>query len=215
MLSALRDRLTRAVVALGAAALVGIGLSTYLVLGRNGSAPVSAEADVEEPTVEELLAYEEGFVAVARDVGRLIEVGPADAHSMKGAVGAVDRGELRGAALRREARSFDEGLVRAASRLQGLEVPPGLDEAHSGFLRALDRYRELVRVLGRAADTSSRAEVDALLDRAVALGREGDRAFDEASTVLQDHRRHFGLGTTSRLPDLEAPLPDDVEIVNP
>lgn len=215
MLSGLRDRLTGASGALGAAALVAVGLSTYLVLGRDGSPPVPAEADVVELTVEELLAYEEGFVAVARDVGRLIEVGPADAHSMKGAVGAVDRGELHGAALRQEARSFDEGLVRAASRLEALSVPPGLEEAQSGLLRALRHYRELARVLGRAADTDEPAELDALLDRAVALGGRADRAFDEASTVIQDHRRRLGLGATSELPDLEAPMPDDVEVVNP
>lgn len=162
-----------------------------------------------------LLAYETAFLAHARDVGAVIEGGTAETRGMKGAIGAIERSELAGRELRREAEAWEAMIGTSADRLARVAVPDRLKPAHRLVLEAYATYRELARTLGEAAGDDDPTAIDATLDRAVALGTRGDEQFDAATAVIQDARRELGLGPSPDLPDPDGALPEGVEIHDP
>lgn len=178
-------------------------------------AVTSAAARTVEPATDAHLAYEDAFLDIAFRIGGVIEVGVGEARSMKRAVGAVDRGDLRGDRLREEAATWVRTIDDIEGDLRSLPVPRNLGGAQARFLAALEGYAELAVTLGGIAAVSHSDEIDALLDEAVAIGQEADRRFDQAAAILQRHRQTLGLGTNPNLPDPRAELPPGVTVVNP
>lgn len=175
----------------------------------------SAGARGVQPAADAHLAYEDAFLDVAFRIGGVIEIGVGDARSMKGAVGAIDRGELGGDQLRNEATIWTDTIATIGEELRDVPVPRNLTSVQETFLTAVDGYGELAHTLGSIADVADPAQVEALLDRAVALGQEADSEFDVAAATLQRHRQIVGLGTNPNLPDPNADLPPGVTIVEP
>lgn len=193
--------------------LVGLATVTVVALGVVGITGIGAAT---APLTEDDLAqYEEEFLTLTRHVGGVIEIGTGDTPSMKGAIGAVERGELHGAELRRASRAWVERLSGLEGEVRGLDVPEALAPSQAGFLSAIESYVLLARTLGAAAGDDDPAAIDATLDRAVALGTQGDEQFDAAAAVIQDARRELGLGPSPDLPDPDGALPDGVEIYDP
>lgn len=193
-------------------------LTVQLITGTVAAATVAVmPALTAAPDLSEtaLLEYEDGFIGVAVDVGRVIEVGLPGADGMKPSIGAIDRGELPDTLLEQYTARWERALADSAERLEQLEVPPRLAPAHAGFSNAIDEYRSLVSTLASIASTSDADERDALLEVAIRLGSRGDLRFDHAAAVLQHHRRGAGLGPNLLLPDPETELPPGVRIVQP
>lgn len=197
----------RPVVLLAAVLLTVGGVTAGVIL----TATAASSSDLDESA---LLAYETAFVAHARDVGAVIEGGTAEARGMKRAIGTIERGELAGEELHREAEAWEAMIGTSEDRLARVAVPDRLKPAHRLVLEAYATYRELARTLGAIADRPA-DQHDATLDRAVALGTRGDEQFDAAAAVIQDVRRELGLGPNPDLPDPDGALPEGVEIDDP
>lgn len=173
-----------------------------------------ALAGGQQLTRNALQDYEERFLTIARDVGRVLEMGDANTHGMKRAIGAIEQGELGGAELQAEARAWKHSIRRSIEAIVAVPVPPGLGPATTLVVRSYETYVDLAGTLAQAADAPM-ATHDAILDAAVALGSQGDDAFDAAAAVIQRARRGLGLPPQASLPDPDRGLPEGVKIYDP
>jgi len=149
-----------------------------------------------EPAVtrEELLLYQAEIYPPLANGGRTVEQG------MKPAVPDVRAGKVAAS----EAEGWVMSLRAVREEVLLVDVPPGLRDAAGLFATALDKYVEAAETFQQAAGAGA-AERDTLVDAAVALAEEADRAYDDASRVIQQWRRRLGLGPSAQFPDPTAP----------
>lgn len=183
-----------------------------LAVGTVSVSPRIAQSD--DLGEETLLDYETVFIEHAREIGLIIEVGTPEARGMKRAIGPIERGELTGEQLRREARVWEHSIAEARERLAAVDAPSGLGLAQQRAVTSYATYEKLAKTLGAIADRPDDRLTD-ILDRAVALGARGDDEFDAAAAVIQAARRDLGLDPQASLPDPARTLPDGVEIYDP
>jgi hypothetical protein len=176
---------------------VGTALTALVTAGVIMSDHGSLIAPLTEPEIQ---AFEADVVALGRALGGVIEVGVAGAGSMKHAIGRIDRDELSGAELEREAGAWMTALSPMRRVVDELRPPPGLEGAKVALAEAVDTYVSVATVL-REASQASGERLDRALDRAVELGSRGDALFDDAAELIQAARRAAGLGPTIDLPD--------------
>lgn len=169
-----------------------------LVIGAALAVAVPTSAamsrDDRGPDRDDLLAYEQWFVGIGRDLGRIVEEGTAGARSLKAAVG--------GEPSAGERESWDAALDAIDARIDAVVPPDGLEAAHRQLREAATAYRSVTEVLSDVAEVASR-------------GRRADRTYDRAAAVIQAARARHGLPPHAELPDPDRKLPLGVEVVDP
>lgn len=140
-----------------------------------------AQAAAEER--EAAVAYAAGIDQVAGAAGAILE------FEMKPAMSEIAEGETDAVF----AEGWAENLTDLRDGLAEQEVPAGLEEAHEGFLEALEGYARTAASLGKAAEAEETSEREQALDEAVARGNASDRTWNEAREQLEAHLRAHGI----------------------
>lgn len=179
---------------------IALALVVLLVAGVAAAVVLAATTDGDATsaprlTADELLAYQAAVHPALRDGGQTVEQG------MKPAVADLrDPGGVPPEAIADEADAWTRDLAAVRAKVAAVPVPAGLREVAAGFDAALARYLAAAAAFGRAARAPER-ERAALIEEGVAIAREADRHYDDASRVLQRLRRDLGLGATADFPD--------------
>lgn len=157
--------------------LVAAGITAgVLLLGDEGAAETAAQR-------EAAMEYAAGIDQVARAAGAIVEL------EMKPAIADIEEGEGHAAF----AESWAESLADLRAGLAEQEAPSGAEDAHAGFLTALDSYAETAGHLATAAEAEDVADREQALDEAVARGSLSDRQWNEAREQLEAHLREHGI----------------------
>ena len=136
-------------------------------------------------------AYVEALEPLAREAGRIVELGLKDGLQQVSAAAAVDP------TLTRSARSYQRQLATVRDNISALETPTGLDD--SGFVAAVNGYIAAAGALERAAQVPA-AQRAPLVDDVTAQGRAADDLWDAAAKRVQTHLAGVGLETVPWLP---------------
>lgn len=163
--------------------VVAAALAGFLVAAgiTGGVLLLGDDGDAEQR--EAMLEYAAGIDQVARTAGSVIEL------EMKPAIADIEAGEGRAGFAERWA----DDLADLRAGLAEQEPPPGAEDAHDGFLAALDSYAETAGHLAEAADADDTAARDRALDEAVARGERSDQRWNAAREQLEATLREHGI----------------------
>jgi hypothetical protein len=146
-----------------------------------------------EVTREGLLAYQRALAGPLQHGGEVVQLG------LK--VGIGDLGSehrTAPAVIAEQARAWQRDLSDVRRQLAAVKPPASLRAEHAELVRALDGYVGAARAIEEAAGADG-ATRDQLLDRAAAMGREADAAFDRAGANVQHARARLGLDPDASL----------------
>jgi len=144
-------------------------------------------------TVRQLNAYETAITPPLRDGGATVQEGMKPAISDLVVQHVVPPKQMVG-----EAQGWVKSLQTDRKKVVDVRAPAALARAQQLFLAALDHYIEAARDFGTAAgDASIRQQ---WLQKVYAAGNAGDRAYDEASRILQGWRHTLGLPSNPNFP---------------
>jgi hypothetical protein len=164
-----------------AALLIGAAVVVAVSVGGDDPRPapsVSPSASPSNPAVE---AYARDVQPLLEEGGKVVELG------IKPALADYASGKETEAELALESRSWISALRGVERRIRALTVPPEVADAHTTYLRALERYVVVARRLQRASadPDSDRRQVVAEVTR---LGEAADRTYDEAAALVDAAR---------------------------
>ena len=110
------------------------------------------------------------------------------ADGMKPGVADVAQRSLPDEVLARMARGWVDSMREVASEVSALDAPGPLAAVAARFDRAVLTYVRAAEALFDAATADGQQRAD-LIDRAIALGGDADRLYDEAREALADLQR--------------------------
>jgi hypothetical protein len=186
--SAARRRRRLVLVALVLVIVIPGALLVALAAGSDGG------EDRPALTAAELEAYTGAVHPVLSRGGQVVE------RDMKPAVRVLAEPRADAKAVREGAPLWVRRLTTARADVAAVPPPPALAGLPAMFDRALELYIQAAGLLGAAARTTG-DERTRTLDEAVAKARAADRAYDDASRVIQDWRRRLGLDPSPQFPD--------------
>jgi hypothetical protein len=140
------------------------------------------------------LRYERALLPSLRDGGRIVQ------QEMKPSIRELGDGELTQKTALERAGAWRAQFARILADVKALDPPGFLVGIEPRWGRAVDAYAQIADMFTRAVDASG-TERSRLLEQVAAIGTRADSLFDDASRVMQFHRRRLGLGSTSKLPD--------------
>jgi len=140
------------------------------------------------------LAYERAALVPIKEGGRIVQ------EEMKPSLGELQSGDVTETVAIERASGWRNALHDELTTLLALNPPSFLGDIEQRWTAAFDGYLQIPDLFEQAARASA-AERTRLLDTTAAAGTRADKLFDEASRVMQYHRRRLGLGPTSSLPD--------------
>jgi len=188
-------RWSLALVALTTLAVVAGAVA--LVVGTSRSGAPSGTTPTAHPDPAALAAYVSALRDPTARGGEVVE------QEIKPSIAEVDSGQLAGPTLAARARSWKIAFARVRQSIDAIRVPTGLERAHELFDTALDAYTRVADLLLQAASATA-PQRNALLDSALAAGRDADSAYDAAAALVQAALRAAGLPLDPNLPNPSA-----------
>lgn len=186
----------RAIGAIGGVAVTLLAVGA-LVLGSVGS---SAEAPIEAGGTGPSVAALEGYLAelepIAKDAGRVVQLG------LKAGITDIGRSRYGDDVLIGMAEGWAVELGTLREELAAVTPPEGLAEAHLVFVAAFDGYLETADTLAAAAH-GPEADRGELARQAAAQGRAADDLWDEGAALVQAGATRSGEPSIPWLPTPE------------
>lgn len=168
-----------------------VALTTLAAAGAGIAILVSPS----HPDTAALRAYTAALRGPTAQGGQVVE------QEMKPSVAAISSGQIDGPTLVSRARSWQIAFARVRHGIDAIAVPAGLQPAQRRFDAAIDGYAHVADLLVQAGAAATPDRRNALLDAAVAAGRQADGLYDQAAAQVQAALRAAGLPPDHYLPD--------------
>jgi hypothetical protein len=140
------------------------------------------------------LRYERALLPALREGGRIVQ------QEMKPSLRELGDGSITQKLAVDRATAWYRQFTMILADVGTLRPPSFLGDVERRWVAAIVAYRKISTLFEQAAKQPGAARVK-LLEQAAAAGSRADALFDDASRVMQLHRRRLGLGATGRLPD--------------
>jgi hypothetical protein len=140
------------------------------------------------------LRYERQILPPLRDGGRIVQ------QEMKPSLREFADGEITQAMALERATGWRGELAKVLADVVAPDPPSFLGDIAARWRKAIAGYRQIPDLFEQAAHKTGAARARSL-EQAAGAGTRADKLFDEASAVMQFHRRRLGLGSTTDLPD--------------
>jgi hypothetical protein len=161
------------------------------VIASGGGKPTPAPAHAGAAA---LSAFTAALRAPTAQGGQVVE------QEMKPSISDLSSGQVDGPTLMNRARSWKIAFTRVRQGIDAIAVPAGLQPARQLFDSAIDGYARAADLLFQAGAATPGGR-GALLDAAIAAGRQADALYDRASALVQAALRAAGLPPDHNLPD--------------
>ena len=149
-----------------------------------------------QPTAAQLSAYEQAILPTVRDWGSV------EVEGMQPAINDLRAGTgVPAAAIVTEASAWQGALRLDRTKLQAVTPPRGLARCATLFDQAIVKYLAAAATFGPAASTPPGAARTVLIDAGVALAKEGDQLYNQASALIQAAHRRLGQSPTPDFPN--------------